>query len=150
MKRRPISVYILSILMLFQALGGIAGGLLLIIRPDGSIMRMPVSCLTGSPFHNFLIPGICLFIFLGLMPALTSWGLFRKPKSRWFGLFNIYLKRHWSWAYSLYIGIMLIFWIDIEVMVIGYGSVLQGFYGMLGIVIIILALLPKTMKHYKI
>ena len=150
MKNRPISVYILSFVMIFQALGGIAGGLSLIIKPDGSILKMPVSCLGGSPFHNFLVPGLCLLLLLGVIPGLTSWGLFSKPKSRWFGFFNIYTNRHWSWAYSLYVGIMLIIWIDVEVMVIGYGSILQAFYAAQGILIIILALLPGSMKYSKI
>jgi hypothetical protein len=150
MKQKPISVYILSSLMLFQAIGGIAGGLSLILSPNGSILKMPVTSLSGSPFKNFFIPGLCLFILLGLLPAITSWGLFRKPKTRWFGSLNIYMNRHWAWAYSLYVAIMLIIWIDVEVIVIGYGSLLQALYGILGILILILTLLPENMKHYKI
>ena len=136
--------------MIFQAISGIAGGIALIATPDGSFLKMPVSSLSGSPFHNFLLPGLCLLLLLGIIPSLTSWGLLFKPKSRWFGFFNIYTKRHWAWAYSLYVGIMLIFWIDIEVMVIGYGSVLQAVYGLLGIFILIFTLLPRVMRHYKI
>ena len=150
MKYRPFAVYILCLLMFFQAVSGIFGGIALVIRPDGYILHMPVSSLNGSAFHNFLLPGICLLIFLGVAPGLTAWGLFSKPKSRWFGYFNIYTNRHWAWAYSLYIGIMLIFWIDIEVVVIGCGSILQIVFGLIGLITIILALLPRVMKHFKI
>ena len=150
MKYRPLSIYFLCIIMFFQAVSGVAGGLSLVIRPDGSILHMPVSSLAGSPFHNFLFPGFCLLFLLGIIPGLTCWGLFKKPKSRWFGYFNIYTNRHWSWAYSLYIGIMLVFWIDVEVIVVGYGSSLQAFYGLLGLFILVLALMPRVMKHYKI
>ena len=150
MKHRPIPVYILSILLLFQALSGIAGGLSLVIKPDGSILNMPVSSLAGSPFKNFLIPGLCLFLLLGILPAITSWGLVFKPKSRWFGNLNIYKNRHWSWSYALCVGIMLIFWIYVEFLVMGYASNLQAFFGFLGILILILALLPSIMKYTKI
>jgi hypothetical protein len=150
MKYRPVVVYILFILMFFQSVSGIAGGLVLVIGPDGTILHMPLSSLAGSPFHDFLIPGLCLLVLLGLIPGMTAWGLFRKPKSRWFGFFNIYTNRHWSWAYSLYVGLMLIFWMDIEVMVVGYGSLLQAVYGILGLLIVSLTLLPRVMKHYKL
>jgi len=45
---------------------------------------------------------------------------------------------------------MLIFWIDIEVMVVGYGSLLQAVFGLLGLIIIVFSLLPRVMKHYKL
>jgi hypothetical protein len=150
MKHKPIPVYILILLMLFQALSGIAGGLSLVIKPDGSILKMPLSSLAGSSFKNFFIPGLCLFLLLGVLPTITCWGLFLKPKSGWFGSLNIYRNRHWAWAYSLYTGIMLILWIDVEVMVIGYGSILQVIYAILGILILILTLWPGCMKYYKI
>jgi len=150
MKYRPFAVYLVCLIMFLQAISGIAGGLALIIRPDGSILKMPLSSLSGSPFHDFLIPGLSLFFLLGIIPALTTWGLFSKPKSRWFGFFNIYTRRHWAWSYSIYTGIMLIFWIDIEVMVVGYGSLLQAVFGLLGLIIIVFSLLPRVMKHYKL
>jgi hypothetical protein len=150
MKYRPFIVYILFLFMFFQSVSGLAGGFALVIKPDGSILNMPMSSLKGSPFNDFLLPGLCLLFLLGVIPGLTAWGLFRKPKSRWFGFFNIYTNRHWSWAYSIYVGLMLIFFIDVEVMVVGYGSLLQVVYGILGIFIVILSLLPRVMKYYKL
>jgi hypothetical protein len=37
------------------------------LSPSGKMMQMPLSMLKYSPFNNFLIPGIILFIFNGLL-----------------------------------------------------------------------------------
>lgn len=31
--------------------------------------------LEGSPFHNYLIPGLTLLILLGIVPTISFWGL---------------------------------------------------------------------------
>ena len=61
---------------------------------------------------------------------------------------NIYKNRHWAWTYSLYIGIMLIIWIDVQVYLIGYGENLQTLYALEGMLIVILTLLPANMKYF--
>lgn len=53
-------------LLAFLGLGAIGGGASLVARPDGSIMQMPVSLLAGSPFRDFLIPGLILGGLFGL------------------------------------------------------------------------------------
>jgi len=65
-KPRPITIYILLILLAFQALSGLFGGAALVLDPSGSSIRLPLSLLEGSPFGNFLIPGIILFLVLGI------------------------------------------------------------------------------------
>ena len=44
----------------------IAGGAALVSRPDGSVMQMPSSMLAGSPFSDFLFPGLILGGLFGL------------------------------------------------------------------------------------
>lgn len=62
----------------YEGLGGLAGGGMLIARPDGRLMDMPVGIMHGA-FPDFLIPGIIL-LGLGLLNvaafALVWW---RRP-----------------------------------------------------------------------
>ena len=76
--RRPAGVWILLVLLLIQGLGGLAGGLSLTLRPDGSIMKMPLSYLDGSPFSDFLIPGLILLLVLGVLPLVAVAGLWMR------------------------------------------------------------------------
>ncbi len=44
--RRPAALWALIVLLLVQGIGGVAGGLSLTLKPDGSLLRMPQSYLT--------------------------------------------------------------------------------------------------------
>jgi hypothetical protein len=41
-------------------LGALAGGIALVAEPDGSIMHFDVALLAGSPFADYVIPGLIL------------------------------------------------------------------------------------------
>ena len=73
---------ILLIILGYEAIGAIAGGVLLIAAPDGKFMDMPVSILHGT-FKNFLIPGIIL-MGLGILTTFAFSSVFRKSSSDWF------------------------------------------------------------------
>jgi hypothetical protein len=47
-------------------LGAIGGGIGIVIMPDGSAMQWDVKMLAGSPFSDFLIPGLILLGLFGL------------------------------------------------------------------------------------
>lgn len=71
-KRRPAALWVLVGVLVFQAISGLAVGIALAAAPDGSIMRMPLSLLEGSPFTDFLIPGLVLGIVLGVLPVVAA------------------------------------------------------------------------------
>lgn len=56
---------ILFILVSFIAVKSTLSGLLMVSNPDGGIMNLPLSILEGTPFKNFLVPGIILTIMVG-------------------------------------------------------------------------------------
>jgi hypothetical protein len=147
MKKNPLSVWILTILLAFQSLGALYGGLALLISPSGEFFQMPLSMLEGSPFSSFFIPGLILLVVLGIFPGLISFAVIRKPDWKYAGIFNLYKGIHWSWGYSVYLAIMLVVWILLEIVWVGY-DLLQTIYGLLGVVILVFALLPATMKHF--
>ena len=54
-----------------------------------SIKKMPLSMLEGSPFKNFLLPGLILTIFNGFGNVLSGILSFRKQKLAGFaGIFD--------------------------------------------------------------
>ncbi len=55
-----------SLLLIFNGLGALYGGWNLMIHPDGSSIQLSLDWLKHTPFHNYLIPGIILFIANGL------------------------------------------------------------------------------------
>ena len=54
------------ILLLFLGLGALAGGIALVAAPDGSAMQFSTSLLEGSPFTDYLVPGLILGGLFGL------------------------------------------------------------------------------------
>lgn len=56
----------------FTGIAGVAGGLLLSIRPDGSLLMAKPSALVGSPFDDYRVPGILLALLVGVGFLVTS------------------------------------------------------------------------------
>ena len=148
--RKSWTIYVLLALLLLQGIGAVAGGLLLAIKPDGSLLHMPLSALQGSIFPNYLIPGVILLAVLGLFPLFTFAILIRRPRMPILQALSIYSDRYFGWSCSLLTGIGLIIWMDVEVAVIGYGSLIQAIYAALGLLILIFTLTPSVMKYYRI
>lgn len=147
MRHHPFEVYILSLLLLFLAAGAIFGGGALIWKPDGSLLHMD-PWLNKIPFGNFLIPGIILFVFEGLLPLLVVSGLLFQPNGGILNRLNLYREQHWAWTFSLYSGIITMAWIIIQQFLTDY-FVLQPMIALTGLCIVILTLMPRVMRRYK-
>lgn len=147
MKKRPATLYPLLLLLLLQAIGATGGGLTLVFAPSGRLMGMPAGMLDGSPFGDFMIPGLILLVVLGLFPGFILWSLIARPDWRWPERLNVYREIHWSWTFSLYLGIMLVSWILVQIAIIPYDP-LQSIFGLVGVAVIICTLLPATMRFY--
>jgi hypothetical protein len=64
---------VVSICLLFlTGINAIIAGILFIIDPTGKKMGMSISYLSNSPFPDFLIPGITLFVVNGLMNVIVA------------------------------------------------------------------------------
>src|SRR3981081_265412 len=74
----PLSRFAVTAIVLetFLGLGAAGGGLALMAGPNGEILLLPVSALSGSPFANYFVPGAILFTVLGIGPlgaAVLAW-----------------------------------------------------------------------------
>lgn len=149
-KSKTAEIYILIIAMTIEALGALYGGISLINDPSGESIKLPITLLEGTSFSNYLIPGIILFLLLGFFPLFLIFPLIFKPNWPLINAFNIYKSYHWAWTYTLYTAIMLIIWINIQTMILGTGSMLQGAYGLFGVFILIFTLSPGVKRYYKL
>ncbi len=133
-----LNEHLLIILLLFQGISGVLGGALLVYDPTGDTLQIPLSLLDGTPFGNYLLPGLILLIVLGIFPVFVAYGLWGKQR--------------WSRMGTLAVGLALIVWIGVEIAMIGYQSEppLQAIYGVVGILILLILPVPRTGTPAKI
>lgn len=149
-RRKTIEIYILIIAVTFEAIGALYGGINLMRDPSGESIKLPITMLEGTSFQNYMIPGIILFLMLGFFPLFLIYPLIFKPNWPLISKLNIYKSYHWAWTYTLYASIILISWINIQVMILETGSAIQGAFGMLGVIMLIFTLSPGVKRYYKL
>ena len=110
----------LGFLQGFIAFSAFAGGIGFILDPSGKSIGMTIDMLEKSPFMDFLIPGLILFIVLGAGNLL--------------GTILTFKRHHFSGSMAVLLGIVLVIWICVQVYWIGLGSFLQQLYLALGLI----------------
>ena len=106
-------------LLALLGLGAFGGGGALILSPSGKLLGgLPLAMLDKTPFTNFLIPGIILFLVLGVAPLLLIIPLIKINESKLFDKINFFGDMHWAWSFSIYIAFALIIWIQTEMLMI--------------------------------
>ena len=130
--RRPGAVTALTILVGLQGLSGLSGGIGLTLDPTGQSLGLPLTWLHGSPFSDYCVPGMILFLVLGMVPAIVAYGL-------WSG-------RPWARVGAAFVGGTLVIWLLVEIAVIGYRAdpPLQIVYGVLAVLILVTTALPSV------
>ena len=140
---------LLIFLLAFLGAGACGGGGMLIVSPNGKLIGMPLSMLENTPFSNFLIPGILLFLVLGIVPLLLVFALIKKSSCRFAAYFNFFRDMHWAWTYSIYTAFALIIWIQVQMALLRAVHWLHTFYMFYAVVLIFVCLLPSNRARYK-
>lgn len=149
-QKKPFMCYVLILLQALLGLGALAGGFGFMVSPNGDAIGIPVTVLTYSPFSNFLIPGIILFVMLGIVPIIIMTSLVKQWSCRAAQALNIYKDMHWAWTYSLYIGFAVIIWITVQMCMLGDVAILHIIYIFLGLIIQMVTLLPSVKRYYQL
>ncbi|MCB2199497.1 hypothetical protein KQI63_08835 [bacterium] len=133
-KRSPVVVALL-VLLGFQALSGIGGGVYLVADPSGAAIGFPEGMLDGAVFKDYLIPGLILLLVLGVFPTVVTLAVWR--------------RQAWAWFGSGATGIALVIWILVEILIVGYmpDPPLQAIYGPVGALILLLTLHRSTRMY---
>lgn len=127
---RPVAFWLLLALVGLLGVSGLAGGTSLILDPSGGIVGLSTAELAGSPFGDYLVPGIVLFVVLGVVPLVVCYGLLR--------------TRRWAWPATIGVGIALALWVLVEALVIGFGERLQIPHLLQAVAIVGLAVVPSV------
>ena len=115
------------VLVTVEALIGaaaVAGGLLLVARPDGSLLHADARVLAGSPFSDWRVPGVLLTGLVGGGYLAAAWWLGR--------------RRPFAAELSVVAGIGLVGFEAAELAWIGFQP-LQAVFAGLGILVAVLA-----------
>ena len=122
-----------SLLLLFNGTGAVYGGVNLIMHPDGSSLRLSLDLLKYTPFKDYLIAGIILFIVNGLFS--------------FFVLIKLLLnQKNYSW-FVIAQGLILTGWIIIQVFLIQTVYFLHFILISIGIVLIVLGSILMKLQN---
>jgi len=120
-------------LQILVAIGALVSGAMLIVAPSGALLQAPPDMLAGSPFHDFLIPGMILFLVNGVGQLVAG---------------VLTLRHHrWSGYIGAVFGFGLMIWIFVQVNMIGGGHWLQYTYFTAGVVETALAFVMQSFSH---
>ena len=121
---------LVSLLLVFNGVGALIGGWLLITQPDGSALKLSLDLLEHTPFHDFLIPGIILFVVNGLFSLYVLKAFIQDYKS----------------AYRLILaqGILLCGWLLVQIILIRVIHPLHFLLLGMGIALIVLGIMCRN------
>ena len=145
--KRPLALFPLLLLHILLGINALYGGWMLMNDPLA--FGMKAEWVDDTPFRGYFLPGLILFVLLGVFPLFTCIGLLGKPGWQWAGWLNIYPDRHWAWTYSLFTSLMVLIWMNVQMFVIP-SFWLQPFFLAGGLLILILTLWPAIMRYYLI
>ena len=114
-----------ALLELFVAFWAFAGG----IGMMGGGLELPSEWLEGTPFSDYFIPGLILFIVVGGSMLAAS--------------FAVWSRNRFAGPASLVVGSILLFWITVQVVLIGYRSWMQPTFFAFGLAVVALSI-PLT------
>jgi hypothetical protein len=107
---------LLLLLQCFVFFTAVISGLLMIARPNGSLLQLPPQLLHSTPFSNFLIPGVVLTVVVGGVSGIAAFYNVQGYKSRYnwamvcgvtvFGFIAaaVILIQNFNWLHLVYAG----------------------------------------------
>lgn len=99
----PAILWLLLAVLGQLSVRALIGGTALLMRPSGEIISLSTGPLDGTPFRDFLVPGIMLFVVFGVVPAVVCYAL--------------YTRRWWGWATGVGVAVAMLIWVLVEVAV---------------------------------
>ncbi len=125
--------FISIIVLILNGMSACFGGIALIADPTGKLIQLPETWLEYTPFRNFLIPGIILFVVLGIGSLFSVIQMLRKDTK-----YPVYL---------VFEGTATITWIFVQIILSRQYFFLQPAIGAIGLILLLSGMLHwKNMK----
>lgn len=131
--KEKITRYTIAILLLLVAINALGGGYYGLTGAKD----IPLEWLKDSPFKNYLLPSLFLFVVIGGSCLIAAIAVFR--------------RRGWAGKAAFICSIILFAWLAAQVVIIGYVSALQPATAVAATLILLLSLLyPKQQRKSNI
>jgi len=119
-------------LLFFTGFTASISGYMLIYDSSGAPLRMSVALLENSPFNSFFIPGLILFLFIGISSIITA--------------LSVMNDQTYSTRLIFFQGLVMIGWIIGQLILIRQFHFLQIIYVLIGVALVYIGWqgLPKS------
>ena len=146
--RRPTLVLVLlTVVLLFTAIGGVYGGYHLLRDPSGGVLGMSLNYLDTTPFSDYTLPAFVLMFGYGFGSLVVIYGLWFRVPLPLVNTLEHMTHEHWSWDLTLALGVALILWLTYQVVMIPAFAPIQ--FVMYGVAILLIGLpLLDPMREY--
>lgn len=145
---RPWTLYGLTLLLLVLGVNALAGGGLFLLDVSGAKLGAQLEWLEGTPFTDYLIPGLFLFGVIGVGSFVVLAALWLRPNIALLVNLTRATREHWAWSAALLLGVIVILWILIQYLLIQMFHPMQVMIGAIGLLIAALDVLPVTRRYY--
>jgi hypothetical protein len=142
-----LTLWLLVFSLLFLALGGLIGGIGMLLDASGRLLGMD-DVLPLLPVADYTLPGLFLLWVMGVVPLLLSYGLLARPDWAWAQALSRWSGHHWAWIGTLALGMLLVIWLVVQGLLIGFSWPIQYVTAVNGLLIIVLALAPEVRRAY--
>ena len=122
---RVISICLLAA----TGLNALVAGWCLVVDPSGNTLGMSTVFLEDSPFKNFLVPGIILFVAIGVVSMLAAVFAF--------------LRLLYYAKLIFFAGVVLTGWIIIQMILLQTLNFLQILFGSIGVLLVVFGIVLK-------
>jgi hypothetical protein len=146
--KRPLPLWILLLWLVFLAFGGLYGGIAMLIDPSGDAMGVDV-LLPLLPVPDFILPGLFLIFEMGLAPLVLVFGLLARPNWAWADALTRWSGHYWAWTGTLFLGFLLLLWLAVQAMLIGFTTGIQYVMLVNGVALPGFALWPSVRRLYR-
>jgi hypothetical protein len=131
----------------FFSLEGFSGGIPMLADPANGGYLQFADILPLLPVPNLILPGLFLFVVMGLFPLLLTYALIARQAWNCVDRLFRWSKHYWAWTATLILVVIIAIWLAFEAMLIRLFPITY-FTAAQGLLILLFALLPRVRKFY--
>lgn len=146
--KRPILLWFLVLVLVLLSAGGFSGGIPMLADPVSGGYLDFEDLLPLLPVSNFILPGLFLTAFMGILPLLLIYGLITKPQWSLFDRLFKWSRHHWAWTVTIILSAGIAIWLAYEGCLVGWWPI-TIITAVQGGLILLIALIPNVRKFFQ-
>ena len=146
--KRPFMLWILIVILILLSVGGFSGGIPMLADPASGGYLDFADMLPLLPVNDFILPGLFLTAFMGLLPLFLVYGLIARPTWQMVDKFFKWSRHYWAWTGTILLSVGIAIWLGYEGWLVGWWPI-TIITAVQGVLILLIALVPNVRKYYK-